>query len=1048
MDSPTASASHLQQFGPRPVNSISIPKSVALALALLAPSAPFVKADSPVGLPGHVQVAAGYTAQLVAAAPLVQWPIVASVAPDGSLLVAEAAGRIENVQLDQQARPHRLVRLRDTNGDGEYDQRQVVAEGLSFPEGVLALEDRVLVSAPPQILQLVDTTGDGVLDQRSVWYDPGTLTGCANDLHGPYLGLDGWIYWCKGAFAEQQHVGADGQVWTSRASHILRRRLEGGPVEAVLTGGMDNPIGLAFSPSGERFLTSTFLQFPADGRRDGLVHAIYGGVYGKPHGVLDGHPRTGDLMPITNHFGPAAPSGMAHLDWQWPGASPESAARLAVSLFNLSKVVQVDLVPEGASFRSEQRDLLWSSRVDFHPTDVVRDADGSLLVLDTGGWYDLCCPTSRIDQNQALGGIYRLQAVDQVPLSESQRELRQQLDRTWQWCRLGTDSALEQIAAQLSDKETPVAVRAASLHALSVHRDGRWRQLAEMCVQAGSDPHVRRVAAEYLGRIGSPDALQALVESLASVDQDRALEHSLIYAMIEIGDDLLLHRYLEDARPPVRRGVTLTLLARSDAQLSWGGLQWLLQHGRGSDAQLAMGRLLQAPELVPDVVAFASDWLSSEGQTAVDLSDERLELLAATMARQPILAEPLAELLSEQLMLATGGEASLPSVLKMLRAAQFQRLPSRLAVSLLDCLDTAEAASTLGASGLAQIVELVSASRWPDDLRPRRDGTLTRLALQPPIPGSVRLLALAGRGSELGMIEDPLLVELVLEQFAAAGVTDAESDAGQLGESQAESVAVVVSGHLSLSATQLAATLPQLDWGGNRQRLLVAVDQLPPVALGAIMPALAGILDDAWQQQLLERLAQLPAAKTLPPDLLAELYRGRSEKLVALADQLSTQGRLSWDEVDQLLDRLEQRLVEGDALAGFEIFRSSKAACSACHTIGYVGGKVGPDLTRIGQIRSRRDLIEAIVLPSQRFVQSYQPLRVLTVDGQVFNGLLVREDDQALVLQTGAEQQQPVERAEVEDIQPSMVSIMPAGLDEQLSPQEFSDLIAFLESLR
>lgn len=1037
---------------------LSIIRWCALSAAWMAFSALSGFAGLPGDLPAHVQVAPGYTAELVAGPPLVQWPIVASVAPDGSLLVAEAAGRIENVQLDQEARPHRLVRLRDRSGDGRYDERQVVAEQLSFPEGVLALEDRVLVSAPPQILEFVDTTGDGILDRRSIWYDPGTLTGCANDLHGPYLGPDGWIYWCKGAFAEQRHVGADGREWTSRASHILRRRLEGGPVEAVLTGGMDNPIGLAFSAAGERFLTSTFLQFPADGRRDGLVHAIYGGVYGKPHGVLDGHPRTGDLMPINNHFGPAAPSGMAHVDWRWPGASPEASVRLAVSLFNLSKVVQVDLVPDGASFIAQQRDLLWSSRVDFHPTDVVRDADGSLLVLDTGGWYDLCCPTSRIDQNQALGGIYRLRASDRAPLSEAQRALQHDLDQIWQWCRVGSEAALEQVAGQLSDLDSPISVRVAAVHALSVHRDGRWRERVESLVGPTIAPPLRRVAAEYLGRIGSPESLPALIESLASVDHDRALEHSLIFAMIEIGHDQLLRGYLEDVRPQVRRGATLALLAVSAEPIPWVGVQWLLQHGTSSDAQLAMGHLLAMPQLATGALAFVDDWLSGGSQQAVELSDERLELLATTLARQPNLSESLAELLATRLRLATGGDAPLRPALMLIEAAQFQRLPGPLAASLLDCFDAPRGASTLGTPELARLVELVTASRWPDDLKVRRDATLARVVLQPQLPSGVRLLALAGRGSGSAMIEDASLVELVLGQFAAAGDGEAELDGGQPDLEESETAAsepaasepgeVGAAGRVTLTAAQLAATLPQLNWGGDRQRLLAAIQHLPPVTLGAIMPALAGLLDDDWQQQLLERLAELPAAKTLPPDLLAELYRGRAERLVTLADQLSTQGRLSWEEVDRLLDRMEQRLVAGDPIAGFEIFRSSKAACSVCHTIGYVGGKVGPDLTRIGQIRSRRDLIEAIVLPSQRFVQSYQPLRVLTVDGQVINGLLVREDDQVLVLQTGAEQQQRIERAEVEDIQPSMVSIMPAGLDEQLTPQEFSDLIAFLESLR
>ena len=60
------------------------------------------------------------------------------------------------------------------------------------------------VAAPPSIWKLTDTDGDGVADQRVEWFKGKTLTGCANDLHGPYLGPDGWIYWCKGAFAKQE----------------------------------------------------------------------------------------------------------------------------------------------------------------------------------------------------------------------------------------------------------------------------------------------------------------------------------------------------------------------------------------------------------------------------------------------------------------------------------------------------------------------------------------------------------------------------------------------------------------------------------------------------------------------------------------------------------------------------------------------------------------------------------------------------------------------------------------------------------------------------
>ena len=255
-------------------------------------------------------VAEGYTLSVAAPLSLVERPIEACFDDKGRLYVTESSGSNEKVEEQLKKKPHRLLRIEDTDGDGVFDKRTAFADSLMFPEGVLWHLGVVYVAAPPQIWKFTDADDDGVAEKREVWFDGKTLTGCANDLHGPYAGPDGLIYWCKGAFAEQTHDLPGQKGWKSRASHVFRMKPDGTDFDCVFTAGMDNPVGLAWLPEGDLIVSGTFFQHPGDGKRDGLIHAVRGGVWGKDHDVLDGHIRTGPLMPVMTHMGPAAPCGM------------------------------------------------------------------------------------------------------------------------------------------------------------------------------------------------------------------------------------------------------------------------------------------------------------------------------------------------------------------------------------------------------------------------------------------------------------------------------------------------------------------------------------------------------------------------------------------------------------------------------------------------------------------------------------------------------------------------------------------------------------------
>jgi putative heme-binding domain-containing protein len=221
-----------------------------------------------------------------------------------------------------------------------------------------------------------------------------------------------------------------------------------------------------------------------------------------------------------------------------------------------------------------------------------------------------------------------------------------------------------------------------------------------------------------------------------------------------------------------------------------------------------------------------------------------------------------------------------------------------------------------------------------------------------------------------------------------------------------------------------------------------------PMELDRLLQAFATSTDEAVGLQLIAALNTAPARSALPVATLRQRLAKFGPRVQQEAERLYAS--LDADAVQQRakLEKMLASLKDGDVRRGQLVFNSTKAACSSCHAIGYLGGNVGPDLTRVGQVRTERDLLESIVFPSASFVQGYEPVSVAMKDGKVHNGLVRRSTPEEILLVLGANQEVRLMRADIEDMQPSKVSVMPAGLDQQLSPQELADLVAFLKACK
>lgn len=508
----------------------------------------------------------GYTVTRVAEPPLVQRPIHMEFDHDGVLYVTDSSGNTDKAPVQLKDPQHRILRLVDHDGDGVFDKSSVFAERLPFPEGLLVHEGAIYVSAPPHIWKFCDTDGDQVADERTVWFDGGTIENCGNDLHGPYKGVDGYFYWCKGAFSPQTHVLGNGKTFHSSAAHIYRAKPDGSDLEVVITGGMNNPVGLAFSDTGERFLSGTFFDLSGPGKRDGILHAVYGGMYGRKHDrVLTPHPSTGGLLPILTQMGPAAPSGIVMAKHEAHGLRGD----LLCADFNLRRLSRHQLTRQGSSYRAVTSTFLESDQTDFHPTDVIEDADGSLLVADTGSWYMICCPTSKVAKPHILGGLYRVvkegasspqdprgleldwsrpeiswladtrptvvqRAIEVLAKADNIASLRvaeARVPALWALHRIPVESARQAVRGFL-EHSTP-EVRAAAIHSVGLWRDSVAVD-ALIGLLASDDHQHRRLAAMALGRIGDSSAVRPLLDA-GNEDIDPFLRHAIIYALYEMG---------------------------------------------------------------------------------------------------------------------------------------------------------------------------------------------------------------------------------------------------------------------------------------------------------------------------------------------------------------------------------------------------------------------------------------------------------------------------------------------------------------------------------
>ena len=139
---------------------------------------------------------------------------------------------------------------------------------------------------------------------------------------------------------------------------------------------------------------------------------------------------------------------------------------------------------------------------------------------------------------------------------------------------------------------------------------------------------------------------------------------------------------------------------------------------------------------------------------------------------------------------------------------------------------------------------------------------------------------------------------------------------------------------------------------------------------------------------------------------------------------------------------------EGNAENGKKIFYDKRSLCSECHSINGKANSIGPDLAAAGDKFSRSDIIQSIIHPSASIMTGYATTIIETTNQESFIGILKSINDDNVILSNLDEKKRTIPRSIIKSQITSPASLMPVGLHTKLNTKEFTDLTAFLESLK